>query len=54
MALISNRAFATPDDVKSMAPSVLGHRVILAAGQSDYLSSDEIIRKILMETVVPI
>lgn len=54
MALINNRAFATPDDVKTMAPSVLGHRVILAAGQSDYLSSEEIIQKILMETVIPV
>lgn len=54
MALINNRAFATPDDVKSMAASVLGHRVILAAGQSDYMSSEEIIQKILMETVIPI
>ncbi len=54
MALINNRAFATPDDVKSMAAPVLGHRVILAAGQSDYMSSEEIIQKILMDTVIPI
>ena len=54
MALINNRAFATPDDVKAMAPSVLGHRVILAAGQNEYMSSEEIIQKILMETVVPV
>lgn len=54
MALVSNRSFATPDDVKYMAPSVLGHRVMLAAGQSDYLSSEELIRKILTETVVPV
>ena len=54
MALMNNRAFATPDDVKVMAPSVLGHRVILAAGQTEFLSSDEIIHNILNETVIPV
>lgn len=53
-ALMNNRAFTTPDDVKSMAPCVLSHRVILAAGQTEYISSDEIIRKIISETVVPV
>ena len=54
MALMNNRAFATPDDVKAMAPSVLGHRVILASGQTEFLSSDEIIHNILNETVIPV
>ncbi len=52
-ALMEGRAFATPDDVKLMALSVLRHRVILAAGQTDFLSSDEIIGQILAETPVP-
>ena len=52
-ALMHNRAFATPDDVKEMAIPVLSHRVILAAGQSQYLNSEQIIEKILSETVIP-
>lgn len=54
MALINNRAFATPDDVKQMASAVLSHRVILAAGQTEFVSSEELIRKILMDTTVPV
>ena len=54
MAVINDRAFATPDDVKSMAVSVLSHRVVLAAGQTAFVSSNEIIERILAETVVPV
>lgn len=54
MALINNRAFATPDDVKQMASAVLSHRVILAAGQTEFVSSEELIRKILMDTTIPV
>ncbi len=53
LALMNNRAFATPDDVKAMAPAVLSHRVILAAGQTEYVSSDEIVQRIISETVIP-
>lgn len=54
MALMNGREFATPDDVKSMAAAVLGHRVILAAGQTEFLTSEEIIQKILAETAIPV
>lgn len=54
MALINNRAFATPDDVKQMASAVLSHRVILAAGQTEFISSEELIGKILMDTTIPV
>ncbi len=53
MALMNNRAFAVPDDVKAVALSVLGHRVILAAGQTEFESSAQIIDKILAETTIP-
>lgn len=53
LALMNNRAYATPDDVKAMAPAVLSHRVILAAGQTEFVSSDEIVQKIISETVIP-
>lgn len=51
MALINNRAYATPDDVKSVAVSVLAHRVIVAAGQS--VTAESIVEKALAETHVP-
>ena len=54
MALMNGREFATPDDVKSMAAAVLGHRVILAAGQTEFLTSEEIIQKILVEAAIPV
>lgn len=53
-ALMNNRAFATPDDVKKYAVSVLAHRVILAAGQTEFETSEQIVEKIVSETVVPI
>lgn len=54
MAAINGREFATPDDVKSMAIPVLSHRVILATGQTAFMSSEEIVERILAETVVPV
>ena len=52
MALINNRAFATPDDVKAVAVSVLAHRVIVAAGQN--VNPESIVARILAETSVPV
>lgn len=54
LAIMNNRAYATPDDVKLLAPAVLSHRVILAAGQTEFTSSDQIVQHILNETVVPV
>lgn len=54
MAFMNNRSFATPDDVKYLASAVLSHRIILAAGQSAYLTPEQIIEKILVETPVPV
>ena len=54
MALMNNRAFVTPDDVKAVAKPVLEHRIILAAGQTAYVSSGQIVDKILEETPVPV
>lgn len=52
-ALMNNRAFATPEDVKKNAVSVLAHRVILAAGQTEFETSEQIVEKIVSETIVP-
>ncbi len=54
MALMSGRAYVTPDDVKAVAAEVLAHRLILAAGQSTYKSGAEMIAKILVDTPVPV
>lgn len=54
MAVINDRTFATPDDVKSMAASVLSHRVILAEGQTAFVSSEELVGKILTDLTVPV
>ncbi len=54
MALINSRDYATPDDVKYTASAVLSHRIILAAGQSAFLNSEEVVNKILDETIIPV
>lgn len=54
MALINNRSYAVPDDVKAVASSVLSHRVILAPGQSAFQNSQAVIEKILSEVTVPV
>ncbi len=54
MALMNGRNFATPDDVKSVAVSVLSHRVILAAGQQQFATPAQLIGKILEDIAVPV
>ncbi len=54
MALMNGRGFVTPDDVKSCAVSVLSHRLILAAGQQEYNTSEELIQRILNDMPVPV
>ena len=53
MSLVKNRSFVTPDDVRDVAKPVLEHRVIMAAGQTAYKTSGQIIDRILAETSVP-
>ena len=53
MALMNNRGFVTPDDVRRVAVPVLAHRLILAAGQGQYKSTTEVMEKILADTIVP-
>ena len=53
-AAIRDRDFVTPDDIKAMAPAVMGHRLIL---QPEYevegLAVDEVIQEILQTLPVP-
>lgn len=50
-ALIKGRLYVLPDDVKSLAPAVLRHRLVVSADQ--VATSDGIIEEILKEAPVP-
>lgn len=53
-AYIYEREYATPDDVKAMAKSVLAHRIILSPqGKSTYGTSEELIDDLLKNLEVP-
>ena len=49
LAFISGRDFATPDDVKELAPHVLSHRLIPAGGRR----AKTIVDKLLREVAIP-
>jgi len=55
LAAIEGRAYVLPDDVKRLAPAVLGHRLILAAGarlRGRHL--DELLAEIVATVPVPV
>jgi MoxR-like ATPase len=53
-AAISGRDFATPDDVKTMTPAVLEHRLILRPEfEIEGLTAQEVIQQILQQIAVP-
>ena len=53
-AAINGRDFITPDDVKTMAPAVLGHRIILRPEfEIEGLTVKEVIDDILKQVAVP-
>jgi MoxR-like ATPase len=54
LAAISGRDFITPDDIKTLAPAVLGHRIVLRPEyEIEGFSIDEVISQILEEVTVP-
>jgi MoxR-like ATPase len=54
-AIVSGRDYVEPDDVKAVAPTVLAHRLILAAeARSSGLDAEELVRTILERTPVPV
>jgi MoxR-like ATPase len=55
-ALLQNRDFVTPDDVKALAPAVLAHRLIFAADQvsSTPREAEHVITSLLQSIAVPI
>lgn len=53
-AMLHGRGYATPQDVKEVAPDVLRHRIILTyEAEAETLSADDIISRILSELPVP-
>lgn len=54
-AYINGRNFVTPDDVKTIASSVLSHRIILSVrGKTKYKNSSDFIDRILSTLPVPV
>ncbi|MBI2340523.1 MAG: MoxR family ATPase [Deltaproteobacteria bacterium] len=53
-AFMQGRGFVVPQDVKTMAPDVLRHRLILAfEAEAEGLSTDDVLKKILDHVEVP-
>jgi MoxR-like ATPase len=53
-AFIQGRGYVTPQDVKSIGPDILRHRVIISyEAEAEEKSSDDIIKKIFEEIEVP-
>ena len=53
-AAAQGRDYATPDDVKDVAPSVLAHRLLLRAGSNARTSAEEAVRELLADVAVPV
>ena len=53
-ALIKERSYVLPDDVKYLAPRVLRHRIVLSAsGRSQELSTEAVVGNVLENTPIP-
>ena len=52
-ALSAGRAFATPDDVKSVAVAALSHRLMLRADHGARLDPDDAVGENLADVAVP-
>jgi MoxR-like ATPase len=54
LALLRGRAFATPEDVKELAPPVLRHRLVLSyEAEAEGVSVEDIIDRLLLAVEVP-
>jgi MoxR-like ATPase len=53
-AFLQGRGYVTPQDVKSIAPDVLRHRVLVSyEAEAEEMTSDDIVAKVLNELPVP-
>ena len=54
LAAASGRHYVVPDDIKTMAPDVLAHRIVLrSATRSKQEAAEAVIRQVLDEVPVP-
>jgi MoxR-like ATPase len=53
-AATKGRDYGTPDDVKTVAPAALAHRLLLRAGSNARTTAEEAIRELLAEVPVPV
>jgi MoxR-like ATPase len=54
LAALRGRDFAIPDDVKDLAPAVLGHRVVLAPGaEIEGTTAEAVVREVLEQVPAP-
>jgi MoxR-like ATPase len=53
-AVLEGRAFVTPDDVKGVAPAVLGHRLVVDIDRSLHgATADTVLASVLATVAVP-
>ena len=53
-ALLRGRDFVTPDDVKSVAPAVLAHRLMLTAeAEMEGFTPEKVVQRVLEQIEVP-
>jgi MoxR-like ATPase len=52
-AYLEGRDYVIPDDVKSVAPAVLAHRIVLGYGQGGSEGSETLVKKLLSTLPVP-
>ena len=53
-ALLQGRAYVTPEDVKSIGPDVLRHRIILTyEAEAQAVTTDDIIKRVFNTIPVP-
>ncbi|NDJ54872.1 MAG: MoxR family ATPase [Chloroflexi bacterium] len=52
LALLRNRTFATPDDVKSAVPAVMGHRLLTRDRRSD--TTQRVLQEVMNDVPVPV
>jgi len=53
-AAARGRDYATPDDVKTLAPPVLAHRLLLRSGSGDRTTAEDAVRELLADVPVPV
>ncbi len=53
-AFLKGRHFVTPDDIKRIAPKVLGHRIMLSyQAEAEQISAEQLIQKIMSNVACP-